>query len=219
MQTQNMDCPSLELSLDLTIEQLLPIMQERLMSKSSYHGIQTWKNPIDFWIYQEIIFELKPDFIIEIGLHQGGSSLALAHLLDRNHNGKLLGIDLSLSKINKQVLAHPRVNLMEGNPLYHFQSIKALIPKESIVMVIEDSSHVYENTLALLNTYGELISTNSYFIVEDGICHHGLDMGPNPGPYEAVNTFIRNNDNFVIDRTKENFLITWNPCGYLKKVN
>ena len=64
----------------MRIGQLLPIMQDRLMNKSKYHGIQTWKNPIDFWIYQEIIFDIKPDLIIEIGLHRGGSTRTCSHV-------------------------------------------------------------------------------------------------------------------------------------------
>lgn len=82
-------------------------------------------------------------------------------------------------------------------------------------MVIEDSSHTYENTLRVL---ADLVSVGKYFIVEDGICHHGLDLGPRPGPYEAVETFVRVNKNFVIDRDREAYCITWNPKGYFKKV-
>jgi len=197
----------------------LPIMQERLMQKSKYHGIQTWKNPIDFWIYQEIIFDIKPDFIIEIGLHRGGSTLALAHMLDRNDNGEIIGIDLSLSLIDEQVRNHDRISLIEGNPLELFEKVKQLISPDSTVLIIEDSSHEYENTLAVLNMYGTLVSENSFFIVEDGICYHGLDIGPKPGPYEAVHDFIKDNENFIIDRSKEDFLLTWNPCGFLKRIN
>ena len=203
----------------MSVGQLLPIMQERLMHKSKYHGIQTWKNPIDFWIYQEIVFDIKPDLIIEIGLHQGGSTLALAHMLDRNENGRIIGIDLSLSLINEQVRNHNRISLMEGNPLDLFEEVNQCISPDSTVLIIEDSSHEYENTLAVLNMYGSLVSENSFFIVEDGICYHGLDVGPKPGPYEAVHDFIKGNENFIIDRSKEDFLLTWNPCGFLKRIN
>jgi len=189
------------------------------MHKSKYHGIQTWKNPIDFWVYQEIIFDIKPDLIIEIGLHRGGSTLALAHMLDRNENGKILGIDLSLSLIDEQVRNHDRISLIEGNPLELFEKVNQYISPDSTVLIIEDSSHEYENTLAVLNMYGSLVSENSFFIVEDGICYHGLDVGPKPGPYEAVHDFIKGNENFIIDRSKEDFLLTWNPCGFLKRIN
>jgi cephalosporin hydroxylase len=61
------------------------------------------------------------------------------------------------------------------------------------------------------------VGTNQYLIVEDGNCHHGLDIGPSPGPYEAVEAFLQNNKSFAADRSKEAYGITWNPKGYLKK--
>ena len=72
------------------------------------------EKPIDFWIYQEIVFDIKPDLIIEIGLHRGGRTLALAQSLDRNENGRIIGIDLSLSLIDEQVRKHDRILLIEG---------------------------------------------------------------------------------------------------------
>jgi len=72
--------------------------------------------------------------------------------------------------------------------------------------------------LKVLENFADLVGIGNYFIVEDGICHHGLDVGPQPGPYEAVEAFIRRNKNFIVDRDKENFGITWNPKGYLKRI-
>jgi cephalosporin hydroxylase len=92
-----------------------------------------------------------------------------------------------------------------------------MIPAEARELVIEDSSHTYENTLNVLRLYSEFIKPGDYFIVEDSICHHGLLVGPNPGPYEAIESFIEEGADFVIDREQESFLITWNPKGYLKR--
>jgi cephalosporin hydroxylase len=86
------------------------------------------------------------------------------------------------------------------------------------VLVIEDSSHTYDNTLRVLQLYSALIPVGGYLIVEDGICYHGLDLGPKPGPYEAIESFVRQNPNFEIDRSQESFLVTWNPKGYLKRL-
>ena len=85
------------------------------------------------------------------------------------------------------------------------------------VLIIEDSAHTFDNTLNVLKRYSPLIKPGGYFIVEDTICHHGLDVGPSPGPYEAVEAFLEMNPNFESDRSKEPFLITWNPKGYLKR--
>ena len=71
----------LEESLNIKLEDILAVIQNRIMRKTSYLGVKTLKNPMDFWVYQEMIFEHNPDVIIEIGNNWGGSTLALAHLL------------------------------------------------------------------------------------------------------------------------------------------
>jgi cephalosporin hydroxylase len=208
----------MEHSLDLPLAHVLQTMQDRLMGKSSYHGIQTLKNPIDFWVYQELVYEIRPDLIIEIGVHHGGSSLAFAHMLDHNGKGRIIGLDSTLANVDEKATLHERIEFMEGDAKELVGEIRAQTAGTQKVLVIEDSSHEYENTLQLLRLYGDLVTVGSYFIVEDSICHHGLDVGPEPGPYEAINTFIQENDSFEIDRSREDFLITWNPCGYLKKI-
>ncbi len=197
---------------------LLKSIQKRLMEESTYWGIRTLKNPLDFWIYQEIIYEIKPDFIIEIGNYKGGSLLAYAHMLDNLNNGQVIGIDVNHSILSKKVTQHKRIVLFEGNALNLYNKVKNVISHNSKVIIIEDSSHEYDNTLNILRKFSNLVSLDSYFIVEDGICHHGLNIGPKPGPYEAVETFLKENTSFQPDTTKENFVITWNPGGYLKKV-
>jgi cephalosporin hydroxylase len=205
----------LENSLNITLKSALQIMQNRIINNSTYCGIQTWKNPLDFWIYREIIWETRPDLIIEIGTHAGGSALALAHVCDNINHGKVISIDINHSNVSQLVRRHPRIDLIEGHASLVAQTIKT---NNLSIMVIEDSSHTFDNTLHVLNTYSPLVTVGNYFIVEDGICHHGLDIGPNPGPFEAIEAFMNNNNDFVIDRSREDFLITWNPKGFLKKI-
>src|SRR5881296_996723 len=45
-----------------------------------------------------------------------------------------------------------------------------------------------------------------------------LEVGPRPGPYEAIETFLATDARFEADRSQESFVITWNPKGYLKRV-
>lgn len=205
----------LENQLNLPVHKLLALMQDRIIGYSTYLGIQTWKNPLDLWIYREIIWETRPDVIIEIGNHMGGSTLALAHICDAIGHGEVIGIDISQDKIPSQVRNHPRISLIEGDAREQagFLGISGLS-----VMVIEDSSHTFDNTLAVLNAYSPLVTVGNYFIVEDSICHHGLSVGPSPGPYEAIEAFMSNNNSFVVDRSREAFLVTWNPKGYLKRI-
>jgi cephalosporin hydroxylase len=208
----------LEDSLELSVRELLSLMQDRLMTEATYFGIRTLKSPLDLWIYQEILCETQPDVIVEIGNFDGGSTLALAHLCDHIGKGRVIGLDLCHSRIAAPVRSHPRIELIEGDACASFEQVAAGITAKEQVLIIEDSSHTYENTLAVLETYSDLVKAGGYFIVEDGICHHGLDVGPSPGPYEAVDTFVQANSQFVIDRSREGFVITWNPKGYLRRL-
>lgn len=206
----------MEDNLRMRTSDVLRIMQRRIVNKTSYFGIHTTKCPLDMWVYQEILFEVKPDWLIEIGTGQGGATLAFAHLFDQMCHGNIISIDVNHGKVAAVTRRHHRIHLMQGNAIDHEKAIKELIRYGS-VLVIEDSSHTYDNTLAVLRAYSPLVSKGSYFIVEDGNCHHGLRTGPNPGPYEAVESFIAENDAFEIDRGRESFFITWNPKGYLKR--
>ena len=210
--------PFMEEALDWPLSKMLPIIQKRIMESTTYRGIPTMKNPLDFWVYQEILWETKPDTIVEIGNLYGGSTLALAHACDLLSNGKILAVDTTHHLIANEARLHPRISLLTGDACEIWPAVKAAVPPNSSVMVIDDSVHSYDHTLRVLERYSDLVSVGNYFIVEDGICHHGLDVGPQPGPYEAVETFLRTNKNFIVDRNKENFGITWNPKGYLKRI-
>jgi cephalosporin hydroxylase len=130
---------------------------------------------------------------------------------------RLIGVDISHELVAECVRIHPRITLLEGDACQVFGQVAHLLKGQERLLIIEDSSHTYENTLAVLRTYSPLLNPGNYFIVEDGICYHGLDVGPKPGPYEAIETFVAENAAFVIDRSKEDFLITWNTKGFLRR--
>lgn len=207
----------MEESLEQPLKDILPVIQDRIMTGTYYFGVQALKNPLDAWVYQEIIWEQQPDFIIEIGNAYGGSTLMYAHLCDLMGHGQIIGIDLSHVHIPAQVTNHPRVTLIEGDAGQVYSQVRKLIHDQAKVLIIEDSAHTFDNTLNILRLYHGLIQPGGYFIVEDGVCHHGLDIGPQPGPYEAIEAFVRECAEFEIDRQRENFLITWNPKGFLRK--
>ena len=209
--------PSMEHNLSMPLKTVLHIIQQR-MANSTYFGVTTLKNPLDFWVYREIIVEVCPDAIIEVGNAYGGSALAFAHILDHIGNGRLIGLDHQHETVPQHVKEHPRITFIDGDACESFEQVKQLIGPDDRVLVLEDSSHFYENTINVMRLYGPLVTVGSYLIVEDSNCHHGVDLGPSPGPYEAIETFIDENPNFHIDRDRESFMITWNPKGYLKRV-
>ena len=209
----------LEESLDMKLSEVLPSMQHRIVAATTYFGVQTLKNPLDFWVYQELITRVRPDVIVEVGNRFGGSALALAHLCDLMGQGRIIGLDVDHQLLSPVTRAHPRISLIEGDACASFAAVRAMIGPDEAVLVIEDSAHTFENTLNVLNTFSVLVKPGGYFIVEDSICHHGLDVGPDPGPFEAIEAFIAAGADFVVERELESFLITWNPKGFLRRVS
>lgn len=205
----------LEDSPSLPLNQLLLRMQQSIMTQTTYFGVRAYKNPLDAWLYQEIITAHRPDVIVEIGNRFGGGTLYLAHLCDLLDHGRVVGVDVNHRDLADAVRRHPRVTLVEGDAVQCFDNVRALCEGSQRTMIIEDSSHTFDNTLAVLRTFSPLLNVGDYFIVEDTICHHGLEVGPNPGPYEAVTAFLSENPRFAADRTLERFLVTWNPMGFL----
>ncbi len=183
----------------------------------SWMGYRTLKCPLDVWVYQEIIFETKPDVIVETGTFLGGSALYMGHLCDTLGHGRVISIDLAK---REGLPKHPRVQFWVGSstaPEIHERLKPELAGKK--VMVILDSDHAYKHVKEELRLYAPLVSAGCYLIVEDtNVNGHPTNLEHGPGPMEAVEEFMQGNSQFVIDRDRERFMMTLNPSGYLKKL-
>lgn len=181
-------------------------------------GIHIEKCPLDPWIYQEIIYAIKPDIIIECGTAYGGSALFLASICDLVNNGKVITIDIENREGRPE---HKRIKYLLGSSTSEeiVDYVNKLIDDKDKVMVILDSDHHKEHVLNELRIYSKFITKGSYIIVEDtNVNGHPVVPSFGPGPMEAVKEFLKENKNFAIDKTKEKFLLTFNPNGYLKKI-
>ncbi|GAB2503093.1 CmcI family methyltransferase [Arenimonas alkanexedens] len=207
----------MEDNLDMPLSDVLARIQEGVMERTTYFGIPTHKNPNDAWVYQQLIVAMRPDVIVEIGTKYGGSTLYLAHLCDLLGHGRVISVDSHHGYLRPEPGQHPRVSLILSDACAAFPQVRTMIAPHERVLVIEDSSHTYDNTLAVLRTYSPLTRPGDHFIVEDSICHHGLSLGPAPGPYEAIETFVQENADFEVDRSQEALFITWNPKGFLRR--
>ena len=210
----------LENNLSMTLEEWLKYHQNNLHFKQKYRGIQMMKNPFDLIIYEELISKIKPDIIIEIGTSQGGFALWLADRLKLyTKNGKVVTIDLEKAgKENIEKFNYDNIISIIGdcNSLEVINKAKENISESDVVLVIEDSAHTPENTLKVLNNFKDSVTIGSYLIVEDSICDV-LKIEFMPGPLEAIEKWIKNNGNYLIDRSCEKYIITYNPKGYLKR--
>jgi cephalosporin hydroxylase len=181
-------------------------------------GIPIAKCPLDLWIFQEIIFEVKPDVIIECGTSYGGGALFLASLCDMISNGRIITIDIESKEGRPE---HKRITYMLGSSTSTeiVENVRSLIEDKDRVMVVLNSDHSKEHVLKELRIYSKLVTKGSYLIVEDtNINGHPVYPGFGPGPMEAVEEFLKENKDFVTDRNREKLYLTYNPKGYLRRI-
>jgi cephalosporin hydroxylase len=185
-------------------------------------GVPALKCPLDTWVYAEIIFNTRPEVIVETGVRYGGTTLYLASICDLLGQGQVIGVDLELHHAHDPVRQHPRIHLIEGNsadPVILAQVQRLSLGKQT--MVILDSDHHAAHVLRELRGYGEMVAPGCYMICEDT----NLNGNPvfsaepyNPGPKEAVSVFLEEQGHiWEVDKNCEKFLVTFNPGGYLKK--
>lgn len=184
----------------------------------TYRGVNAIKCPLDYIIYQMVMFELKPDLVIEIGTNVGGGALYLADLMSIIGRGLVHTIDIS-NQCAETAAAHPRIRLFtEGWQNYDLKEAA----KFSKVLVIDDGSHKYEETFAAMRRFAPLVTVGSYLIVEDGIINElGMAKEYNGGPLRAIREFLGSNKDFEADRYWCDFFgknATFNVNGYLKRI-
>lgn len=184
----------------------------------TYRGISAIRCPFDYVIYQMIISEIQPDLVIEIGTKYGGGALYLADLMDIIGHGTIHTIDI-VQKAEDIVAKHPRIKLFtNGWANYDLEETRGF----SKILVIEDASHIYEDTLAALCKFSPVVSVGSYLIVEDGIVNElGREKEFHGGPLRAIREFLVEHKNFKVDRTYCDMFgknATFNVNGYIKRL-
>ena len=184
-------------------------------------GYPIFKCPLDLWVYQEMMFKLKPDIVIETGTNYGGSALYLAQMCDLVGNGKIISIDITDHYGAGNRPQHDRIVYLLGSSTSDeiINKIRELIPADSTVLVILDSDHHKDHVLEELRRYHPFVSKGSYLIVEDSNLNgNPVKQNFGPGPREAIEEFFKENSDFRVDREMEKFYMTFNPGGYLLKL-
>ena len=186
--------------------------------KTFWLGIPAQKCPLDLWIYQEIIFEVKPDVIIECGTFAGGSALFLASVCDAVKRGTIITIDVEDREGKPR---HKRIKYLLGSSTSKeiVDKVRRSTRNRHSVMVILDSDHSKDHVLKEMRIYSTFVTKGSYLIVEDtNINGHPVFPDFGPGPMEAVQQFLSENKVFVVDRSRAKFYMSFNPNGWLRRV-
>jgi cephalosporin hydroxylase len=177
------------------------------------------KTPQDCWVYQEIIWETRPDYVIELGVMFGGATHFYASILDLVGHGEVIGIDVSLAKAKAP--QSQRIHYLEGSSTAPemVERVRAMTAGKR-VMVIADSDHEKNHVLAEIRAYAPMVHVGGYFVVEDSLNDvMGYHPVPNEGPKAAAEAFLADNDDFVLDRRwGERYVMSLNPNGFLLRV-
>ena len=198
----------------------------------SWMGRPIIQYPQDMIAMQELIWEIKPDLIIETGIAHGGSLIFYASLLELIGNGEVLGIDIDIREHNRrEIEKHPmfkRIKMIQGSSVDErtVVEVEKYAQGKNKIMVCLDSNHTHEHVLQELNWYAPFVSQGSYMVVFDTIVEYlpndylpgrAWKVGDNPAT--AVEEFLKKNDAFEIDRSIDNkLLISVAPGGYLKRI-
>jgi cephalosporin hydroxylase len=186
---------------------------------TSWLGVEMEKYPTDLYVYQEIIYETKPDVLIEAGTYRGGSAYYYASLFDLLRRGRVITMDIEDQPDKPK---HPRIEylLLSSVSDEAVRHIRAEIKPEERVMVSLDSNHTAEHVFKELQIYAPMVSKGCYLVVEDtDINGHPVNPHFGPGPMEALNRFLAVNHDFEPDRSRERVLLTVSPRGYLRRVH
>lgn len=178
----------------------------------SWMGRPVIQLPEDMLRTQEVIYNIKPDVIIETGVAHGGSLIYYASLCKAMEKGRIIGIDIEIRPHNRKAIeAHelfPYITLIEGSSTDSsvVEQVHSLVKPGETTLIILDSNHSRQHVLEELEAYKDLVSAGSYIVATDGVMKYlsdvprgGEDWAQN-NPTESAHEFIKNNPDFIIEQ-------------------
>lgn len=203
--------------------------ENKLSYETTWLGMPIIQTPEDVVVFQELIYQQRPDFVLEIGIAHGGSLVLYSSILELLGHGQVIGVDITIYPHNRQrIESHPmikRITLIEGSSVEKatVDKVAELIPEGSKVLVILDSNHTTEHVYQELKLYSRFVQPGGYIVACDtimpdlvGLKHAAADVGEN-NALEGVKKFLSENSNFGTDRSWEKYYVTHQPEGFLKR--
>jgi len=198
--------------------------------QTNWFGEPALQLPQDMFALQEIMFNTRPKFVIELGVAWGGSLLFYSTLMESLGGEGIIGVDIFIPDDLRERLGSfgklsDRIVLINGSSIEKdtVGKIKTVIGDSREVMIILDSYHTQDHVLKELRLYSPLVGKGYYLVCADTVVEYQPEVekrprpwGPGNNPKTALDEFFKENDRFIVDKTIDNkLLITTNPGGYL----
>lgn len=207
-------------------------IEHRYSYRFRWMGLPIIQYPQDMIAMQELIWQVRPDVIVECGVARGGSLVYYASLLElQGGGGRVVGVDVEIRPANRDAIErHPmgkHIDLVEGSSIEPetVAAVRRLVPPGATVLVALDSNHTHDHVLRELELYSPLVRAGSYLVVFDTVIEFlpppsDRPWGPGNNAFTAQQAFLRQNGRFVVDAAiHEKLQITVAPYGYLRCVS
>ncbi|MGZ4716432.1 MAG: CmcI family methyltransferase [Acidimicrobiales bacterium] len=185
--------------------------------KTSWLGRRVAHSPGDMISYQEIIHEVRPDWIIDLRSGDGGRAMFLASICSLVEHGRVLSID---DREQPDLPEHPRITWLHA-PTHGEETaarVAEIVGDPPRAMVVLGTASGKRRIVNEFETYAPFVPVGSYVIVEETIVGgHPVWPSFGPGPWEAVREILDTNPSFVADPSRESYGLSFNPSGYLKR--
>lgn len=202
----------------------------KLMYELTWMGRPIIQFGSDMIMLQQLIWEVKPDIFIETGIAHGGSLIYTASLFELIGKGEVIGIDVEIRAHNRVAIEqHPmykRIQMIEGSSiaLSTIEQLEKLIESGKSITIMLDSNHSKDHVLEEMRLYSKYVTKDNYLIVQDGAqawvsdIPRGKPEWLDDNPLAAIEEFLKENNDFIIEDKYTRLGITQSPKGYLRKI-
>ena len=213
---------------------LAEVTRRRYTYNFTWLGRPVIQMPQDLLAVQELIWQVRPDLVVETGIAHGGSLIHSASILELLGGDRLVvGVDVDIRAHNRrEIERHPlahRIRLIEGSSSDErtAATVREHARGRQAVLVVLDSDHTHAHVLRELQLYSPLVTRDSYLVVFDTLIEDlpnslfaGRAWGKGNNPKTAVWEFLATSPRFEIDpRIPAKLLLTCAPDGFLRCVS
>jgi cephalosporin hydroxylase/glycosyltransferase involved in cell wall biosynthesis len=185
---------------------------------TEWMGRQVQNVPTDLFTYQELVHEVRPDFVIETGTRHGGRALFFAHLFDLLGSGRVVAVDIDRRGVEGP--EHPRITYVRGHA--HDEEVVAevadVVGDEPRALVVLGTRGAQRRMHREFEAYARFVPVGSYVVMEHTVLNgYPVDASFGPGPFEALRRILNTRGDFVADTRRDRHGLSFNPGGFLRR--